>query len=55
MGRLLFPQAFPEEFSLQRGGYVPFYRGPVLQRLGSIFKVLLEASCHHLKKLENLP
>ena len=36
-----YAQAFPEESSLQRGGNVPFYRGPVLQRgygLGSIFK-----------------
>ena len=36
-----YTQAFPEESSLQRGGNVPFYRGPVLQRgygLGSIFK-----------------
>ena len=34
-------QALPEESSLQRGGNVPFSRGPVLQRgygLGSIFK-----------------
>ena len=34
-------QAFPEESFLRRGGNVPFYRGPVLQRgygLGSIFK-----------------
>ena len=36
-----YAQAFPKEFFLQRGGNVPFYRGPVLQRgygLGSIFK-----------------
>ena len=36
-----YTQAFPEESSLQRGGNVPFYRDPVLQRgygLGSIFK-----------------
>ena len=36
-----YTQAFPEESSLQRGGNVLFYRGPVLQRghgLGNIFK-----------------
>ena len=27
-----YAQAFPEESSLQRGGNVPFYRRPVLQR-----------------------
>ena len=27
-----YAQAFPEESSLQRGGNVPLYRGPVLQR-----------------------
>ena len=27
-----YTQAFPEESSLQRGGNVPFYHGPVLQR-----------------------
>ena len=36
-----YAQAIPEQSSLQRGGNVPFYRGPVLQRgygFGSIFK-----------------
>ena len=27
-----YAQAFPEESSLQRGGNLPFYRGPVLLR-----------------------
>ena len=36
-----YAQAFPEQSSLQRGGNVPFYRAPVLQReygIRSIFK-----------------
>ena len=36
-----YAQAFSEESSLQRGGNVPFYRGPMLQRgygIASIFK-----------------
>ena len=41
MRGLYYAQAFPEEYSLQRGGNVSFYRRPVLQRgygIGSIFK-----------------
>ena len=43
--------AFPEESSLQRGGNIPFYCGPVLQR-GDMdsevsLKVLLGVSCCH--------
>ena len=43
-------QTFPEGSSLQGGGNVPFYRGPVLQRgygLGSIFKSVARRSCRH--------
>ena len=53
-----YAQAFPEESSLQRGGNVPFYRGPVLKRgygLGSIFKSVSRSVMPSLKKLENLP
>ena len=45
-----YAQAFPEASSLQRGGNVPFYRGPVLQKdmVSEVFsKVLLEVSCRH--------
>ena len=48
-----YAQAFPEESSLQRGGNVPFYRGPVLQRgygLGSIFKSVARSVMPSLKE-----
>ena len=48
----VFP--FPEESSLQRGGNVPFYRGPVLQRgygLGSIFKSVARSVMPSLKEI----
>ena len=47
-----YAQAFPEESSLQRGGNVPFYRGPVLQRgygLGSIFESVARSVMPSLK------
>ena len=47
-----YAQAFPEESSLQRGGNVPFYRGPVLQRgygSGSIFKSVAKSVMPPLK------
>ena len=51
-----YAQAFREESSLKRGGNVPFYQcckeGMVLEVFS---KVLLEVSCRHCKKLENLP
>ena len=49
-----YAQAFPEESSLQRGGNVPFYRGPVLQRrygLGSIFKSVARSVMPLLKEI----
>ena len=49
-----YAQAFPEESSLQRGGDVPFYRGPVLQRgygLGSIFKGVARSVMPSLKEI----
>ena len=49
-----YAQAFPEESSLQRGGNVPFYRGPVLQRgcgLGSIFKGVARSVMPSLKEI----
>ena len=49
-----YTQAFPEETSLQRGGNVPFYRGPVLQRgygLGSIFKSVARSVMPSLKEI----
>ena len=49
-----YAQAFPEESSLQRGGNVPFYRGPVLQRgygLGSIFKSFARSVMPSLKEI----
>ena len=49
-----YTQAFPEESSLQRGGNVPFYRGPVLQRgygLGSIFKSVARSVMPSLKEI----
>ena len=53
-----YAQAFPEESSLQRGGNVPFCRGPVLQRgygIGSIFKSVARSVMPSLKEMENLP
>ena len=50
-----YAQAFPEESSLQRGGNVPFYCGPVLQRgygLGSIFKSVTRGVMLSLKEIE---
>ena len=49
-----YTQAFPEESSLQRGGNVPFYHGPVLQRghgLGSIFKSVARSVTQSLKEI----
>ena len=49
-----YAQAFPEESSLQRGGNVPFYHGPVLQRgygLGSIFKSVARSVMLSLKEI----
>ena len=48
-----YTQGFPEESSLQRGGNVPFYRGPVLQRngLGSIFKSVARSVIPSLKEI----
>ena len=49
-----YTQAFPEESSLQRGGNVPFYCGPVLQRgygLGSIFKSVARSVMPSLKEI----
>ena len=49
-----YAQAFPEESSLQRGGNVPFYRGPVLQRgygLGSIFKSVARSIMPSLQEI----
>ena len=49
-----YAQAFQEESSLQRGGNVPFYRGPVLQRgygLGSIFKSVARSVMPSLKEI----
>ena len=48
-----YAQAFPEEFPLQRGGNVPFYCGPVLQRgygIGSIFKSVARSVMPSLKE-----
>ena len=47
-------RAFPEESSLQRGGNVPFYCGPVLQRgygIGSIFKSVARNVMLSLKEI----
>ena len=47
-------QAFPEEYSLQRGGNVHFYRRPVLQRgygIGSIFKSVARSVMPSLKEI----
>ena len=49
-----YAQTFPEESSLQRGGNVPFYRGPVLQRgygLRSIFKSVAGSVMQSLKEI----
>ena len=49
-----YAQAFPEECSLERGGNVPFYCGPVLQRgygLGSIFKSVARSVRSSLKEI----
>ena len=49
-----YAQAFPEESSLQTGGNVPFYRGPVLQRgygIGSIFKSVARSVMPSLKEI----
>ena len=49
-----YAQAFLEEPSLQRGGNVPFYRGPVLQRgygIGSIFKSVARSVMLSLKEV----
>ena len=48
-----YAQAFPEESSLQRGGNVPSYRGPVLQKgygIGSIFKSVARSVMPSLKE-----
>ena len=59
MGRLLLRTSLSrEESSLQSGGNVPFYRGPVLQRgygPESILKSIARSVIPSLKKLENLP
>ena len=49
-----YTQAFPEDSSLQRGGNVPFYRRPVLQRgysLRSIFKSVARSVMPSLKEI----
>ena len=49
-----YAQAFPEASSLQRGGNVPFYGGPVLQRgygPGSIFKSVARSVVPSLKEI----
>ena len=49
-----YAQAFPEESSLQRGGNVPFYRGPVLQSghgIGNIFKNVARSVMPSLKEI----
>ena len=49
-----YAQAFPEESSLQRGGNVTFYCGPVLQRgygIGSIFKSVARSVMPSLKEI----
>ena len=49
-----YAQDFPEESSLQRGGNVPFYRGPVLQRgygIGSIFQSVARSVMPSLKEI----
>ena len=49
-----YTQAFPEESSLQRGGNVPFYHGPVLQRgygIRSIFRSVARSVMLSLKEI----
>ena len=49
-----YAQAFKEESSLQRGGNVPFYRGPLLQRgygLRSIFRSVARSVMPSLKEI----
>ena len=49
-----YARTFPEESSQQRGGNVPFYRGPVLQKgygLGSIFKSVARSVTPALKEI----
>ena len=49
-----YAQAFPEESSLQRGGNVPFYCRPVLQRgygIRSIFKSVARSVMPSLKEI----
>ena len=49
-----YTQVFLEESSLQKGGDVPFYCGPVLQRgcgLGSIFKSVARSIMPSLKEI----
>ena len=49
-----YAQAFLEESSLQRGGNVPFYRRPVLQRgygIGRIFKSVARSVMPSLKEI----
>ena len=49
-----YTEAFPEEPSLQRGGNVPFYHGPILQRgygIASIFKSVARSVMLSLKKI----
>ena len=49
-----YAEAFPEESSLQRGGNVSLYRGPVLQRgygIGSIFKSVASSVMPSLKEI----
>ena len=49
-----YAQAFSEESSLQSGGNVTFYRGPVLQRgygLGSISKSVARSVMPSLKEI----
>ena len=49
-----YAQTFPEESSLQRGGNVPFYHRPVVQRgygFGSIFKSVARSVILSLKEI----
>ena len=49
-----YAQAFPEESSVQRGGNVPLYHRPVLQRgygLGSIFKRVARSVMPSLREI----
>ena len=54
MGGLLLRTSLSRRVFLQRGGNVPFYRGPVLQRgygLGSIFKSVARSVMPLLKEI----